>query len=374
MTRKPILYDIHIEEYHVHRVMRQFGLYQQTPVPIVHSVEAHVHRWTRQGQPPGSRWADKIRPYVDSWAAVLDDVVFEDRPHSDEAFTDYLRWYLPRTRTCVVHIPPEAPIKAARVSETYHVVRDQNFAIAYDVIRAIESEASSSMGQYHDMTPAQHQSTLQKIVDMCKRFRRAVTCREDDTFLPPRSSGPVPVTGPSSRRSAPAAQSGPPPPPPPPDTMATPSGSAVRPTYVPRPAHLYSAAPGSSLFPSMDPYGAGSSSLRRPIHDLEYRQVGGTDDDEEIQEVDDLAQMEWVNTFFSSAPTQEVVGTSQLGGAPLATQDYSHVEQTPVPEQARRSTRQTIPPEPLTYSQHHTRAGQAAERHGRRRGGKRGRI
>ena len=44
--------------------------------------------------------------------------------------------------------------------------------------------------------------------------------------------------------------------------------------------------------------------------------MGGTDDDEEIQEVDDLAQMEWVNTFFSSAPTQEVVGTSQLGGCP----------------------------------------------------------
>ena len=55
------------------------------------------------------------------------------------------------------------------------------------------------------------------------------------------------------------------------------------------------------------------------VCESEYRQVGGTDDDEEIQDVDDLAQMEWVNTFFSSAPTQEVVGTSQLGGAPLAT-------------------------------------------------------
>ena len=31
MTRKPILYGIHIEECHVNRVMRQFGLYQQTP-------------------------------------------------------------------------------------------------------------------------------------------------------------------------------------------------------------------------------------------------------------------------------------------------------------------------------------------------------
>ena len=105
------------------------------------------------------------------------------------------------------------------------------------------------MGQYHDMTPAQHQSTLQKIVDMCKRFRRAVTCRDDDTFLPPRSSGPVPVTDPSSRRSAPAAQSGPPPPPP--QTMTTPSGSAVRPTYVPRPALLYSAGKSYSNLVSL---------------------------------------------------------------------------------------------------------------------------
>ena len=121
--------------------------------------------------------------------------------------------------------------------------------LQYDVIRAIEFEASSSMGQYHDMTLAQHQSTLQKIVDMCKRFRRAMTCREDDTFLPPRSSGMVPVPGPSSRRSAPAAQSGPLPPPP--DTMVTPSGSAVRPMYVPRPAHLYSAGKSYSNLVSL---------------------------------------------------------------------------------------------------------------------------
>ena len=42
----------------------------------------------------------------------------------------------------------------------------------------------------------------------------------------------------------------------------------------------------------------------------EYRQVRGTDDDEEVQDMDDLAQTEWVNTFFSAAPTQEVVGPS----------------------------------------------------------------
>ena len=45
----------------------------------------------------------------------------------------------------------------------------------------------------------------------------------------------------------------------------------------------------------------------------EYRQVGGTDNDEEVQDMDDLAQTEWVNTLFSAASTQEVVGHSQLG-------------------------------------------------------------
>jgi len=137
-------------------------------------------------------WADKVRPYVESWAAALDDVIFEDRPHSDDVFADYLRWYLPRTRTHVVQVPPEAPIEPAVVSKTYPLVRDQNFVIAYDVIRAIESEASSSMGHYHDMTPAQHQSTLKRIVNLCGLFRRAVTCRTDDTLLPPRATGPVP--------------------------------------------------------------------------------------------------------------------------------------------------------------------------------------
>ncbi|RLN13664.1 hypothetical protein C2845_PM09G10190 [Panicum miliaceum] len=302
MMRKPILYDIHVEEYHVNRVLRQFGLYQQTPVPIVHSVAAHVHKWTRQGQPPGSLWADKVRPFVEFWAEALDDMVFEDRPHSDEVFADYLRWYLPRTRTRVVHVQPQPQMVAAVVSETYRLVRDQNFAIAYDVIRAIESEATTSMGHYHDVTPTQHQSTLQRIVDLCGRFRRAVTCRGDNTHLPPRAPGPV--------------------------------LAAVRAS--------------------------------------EYRQVGGTDDDSEDDD-SELARTEWVNSFFDEGWPQDKVGSSQMGEAPPVTQDSTQGEQTPVLVQGRLSTCDTIPPEPLTYSQHQTRAAQAAARRGRRRG-KRARI
>ena len=90
--------------------------------------------------------------------------------------------------------------------------------------------------------------------------------------------------------------------------------------------------------------------------------------------MDDFEQADWVNMFFSTAPMPEEAGPSQLGSAPPATQDSTQGEQTPVPEQTRHSTREAIPPEPLTYSQHHTRVAQAAERCGRRKGGKRGCI
>jgi len=66
----------------------------------------------------------------------------------------------------------------------------------------------------------------------------------------------------------------------------------------------------------------------------EYRQLRGTDDDEEAADVDDLEQADWVNTFFSTAPLPEEVAPSQLGGAPPTTQDSTQGEQTPVPEQA----------------------------------------
>ena len=66
MTRKPILYDIHIEEYHVNRVMRQFGVYQQTPVRMVHSVEPYVHRYVIYNSVNNSSYFYKVPCNVDS--------------------------------------------------------------------------------------------------------------------------------------------------------------------------------------------------------------------------------------------------------------------------------------------------------------------
>ena len=62
------------------------------------------------------------------------------------------------------------------------------------------------------------------------------------------------------------------------------------------------------------------------VCESEYRQVGGTDDDKKIHDVDGLAQTEWVNTFFSTASLPKEVGPSQLGDAPPATQDSTQGE------------------------------------------------
>jgi hypothetical protein len=43
MTKTPLIHDMYIEEYHVERVLRQFGLYQASPVPVTHTVDLSVH-------------------------------------------------------------------------------------------------------------------------------------------------------------------------------------------------------------------------------------------------------------------------------------------------------------------------------------------
>jgi hypothetical protein len=44
MTRSPLLFNMYVEEYAVHGVLRQFGRYQEWPVPVVHTVPRAHHR------------------------------------------------------------------------------------------------------------------------------------------------------------------------------------------------------------------------------------------------------------------------------------------------------------------------------------------
>lgn len=45
MTRKKLLFDVFVEDYAMHHVMRQFGLRQEVPVPVPVGdlVDPHIH-------------------------------------------------------------------------------------------------------------------------------------------------------------------------------------------------------------------------------------------------------------------------------------------------------------------------------------------
>jgi hypothetical protein len=78
----------------------------------------------------GALWAVKVLPYVQAWESALYDLVDEHRPHSEEAFAAYLRWFLPRTWTRVMHIPQQPGIEPEQVTDTYPLSRDQNLGMA----------------------------------------------------------------------------------------------------------------------------------------------------------------------------------------------------------------------------------------------------
>jgi hypothetical protein len=44
MTRRRLVYDVYIEEYDVHWVMRQFDLFQEAPVPVAPRLPPTTHR------------------------------------------------------------------------------------------------------------------------------------------------------------------------------------------------------------------------------------------------------------------------------------------------------------------------------------------
>ena len=44
-TWRPVLYNIQVQEHAVHRVMRQFNLYQLSPLPVSYSVPDNVHKY-----------------------------------------------------------------------------------------------------------------------------------------------------------------------------------------------------------------------------------------------------------------------------------------------------------------------------------------
>lgn len=91
MMRKKLMFDVFVEDYTVHRVMMQFGLRQEVPVPWGNLVEAGVHVYKMQGpRKPLIDLMRRMQPGIDGWGQALHDRVEEQAPFDMGSYEAYL--------------------------------------------------------------------------------------------------------------------------------------------------------------------------------------------------------------------------------------------------------------------------------------------
>ncbi|RLN17564.1 hypothetical protein C2845_PM02G13480 [Panicum miliaceum] len=94
MTRKKLMLDVFVEDYAVHRVMRQFGQRQEVPVPMGVLVDPGVHAYKMQGlRKPLVDLMQRMHPFMDAWDQALQDRVEEHAPYDIASYHMYLHWY-----------------------------------------------------------------------------------------------------------------------------------------------------------------------------------------------------------------------------------------------------------------------------------------
>nr|ABA95137.1 Transposable element protein, putative, MuDR [Oryza sativa Japonica Group] len=143
LTILPMVFDIFVEPHCPQRVMRQFGLRQVFPGNVQPTVPPSDHSLTRRGQLAGALWAPRVQQYVDDWVLATEEVINELFPHTEENYRDYLRWYLPRTRARVTFTPDAPEPHVAAVTDAYPTHRDRDYFVA--VMRAISASRREAM-------------------------------------------------------------------------------------------------------------------------------------------------------------------------------------------------------------------------------------
>nr|CAE01929.2 OSJNBb0085C12.3 [Oryza sativa Japonica Group] len=327
MTTVPMVFDICVEPHAPFRVMWQFGFRQPFPVPFPTTVPAAVHRYSRKGQQSAGDWPAKLATFVEDWLLATEEVVdHEGEPHTEESYQAYLRWYQPRTRT--------------RVDDINRVVVDGS-----TTIQRLDAGIPVPVEEYL--------TTYTRMVESMRSILRVLTCRADDVARADAAVQWPPVpTGPCPAAHVPR-------PTPPPHggfraPFSTPPSSA-RPSVVPptgfaqfamtQAAHFSQAAGSASQ-------AAGTSSQGPPLDHA------GTSSDPFLSST---VLFDITDFDFASGSTEDVIGPSQLGGAPpVQTQDQAQA----TPPRDTRATR-AVPPDRFTYSQDHVRAQARRTKHGR---------
>lgn len=71
LTNRALVFDVFVEDYGAHRVMRQFGLRQEVPVPVQQPVPDSVHAFSRKGVHRGTNWGSRMNDWVGQWEGAL---------------------------------------------------------------------------------------------------------------------------------------------------------------------------------------------------------------------------------------------------------------------------------------------------------------
>nr|TKW14656.1 hypothetical protein SEVIR_5G180900v2 [Setaria viridis] len=357
MTRRSVVYDIHVKDYAVHRVMRQFGLYQDSPLPATASHQSGG------GGGPGVLWAARMVQWVALWATALDEVIQDAGAHNADAFAAYLLWFLPRTRTRVLFILAKPPTEAAPVTQTYPRVRDINYDRAFNIIGDLDRQLMYGIEHFDVMNSLQHRSLLTRARDACRRFFSAVSCRggHGHVFLPPRAPYPRWYVLSPARSSASSR-----------DVLRHTTTTTTTTTILARHnKSVHRSAQRSAERLATCP----ADAIRMVLLSIfsctgdttSYAYQGWVSEDSHDEAAWSSGQA-WFDDLFRVDP--DLLGPSQLADAPQGpTQgSYTWATQyltTPPAEGAGGClTRDVHPPEPWMYDRQQTRAAQRAARHG----------
>ncbi|XP_062217175.1 uncharacterized protein LOC133917278 [Phragmites australis] len=183
----------------------------------------------------------------------LKDVIEEPHPFAVLSFEEYLRWYVPRTRTWVTYTPNIIRQHVTSTTEAYPGHWDEDAALEADIIYDIHREVAGTMDSLRQgvqLSMADVVGFVKRVFNKTARALKLTSCRStaDVAGAPARSSG---VHAESSRRSdvqrrppGPTSTLPPGPRPPCPDTTGYYDDEAGLSTSAPRPfAHPPFGAP-----------------------------------------------------------------------------------------------------------------------------------
>nr|CAE05627.1 OSJNBb0061C13.9 [Oryza sativa Japonica Group]CAH67327.1 OSIGBa0102I15.7 [Oryza sativa] len=319
MTTVPMVFDICVEPHAPFRVMRQFGFRQPFPVPFPTTIPAAVHRYSRKGQHSAGDWPAKLATFVEDWLLATEEV-----------------------------------------DDINRVVVDGSTTI-------------QRLGAGIPVPVEEHLTTYTRMVESMRSILRVLTCRADDVARADAAvQRPTIPTGPRPAAHVPR------PTPPPHGGFRTPFStppSSARPSVVPptgfaqfamtQAAHFSQAAGSASQvavstshsaqfwqYTGTSSQAAGTSSQGPP---LDYARTSSN------RLLPSTLLFDITDFDFASGSTEDVIGPSQLGGAPpVQTQDQAQA----TPPRDTRATR-AMPPDRFTYSQDHVRAQARRTKRGR---------